>query len=124
MRKSILIVHCSEGAKKALGSMAEAGLRLPAGFRTFELPCTGRVNEAFLMESLQNGVAGIVVLGCRKENCKYLDGNLRAEKRTARVKKLLEDVGAGDRLVEMVFAAPDEGRKLHNTLLAYAERLT
>jgi coenzyme F420-reducing hydrogenase delta subunit len=86
---SILIMHCKEGAKRALARMTEEGYKLPARFKTFELPCTGSVNEVLLMENLQNGASGVIVLGCR-------------------------------RVVEMVFAAPDEGKRLHETLLRLA----
>ena len=117
MSESILIVHCAEGARKALARMTEEGYKLPPQFKTFELPCTGGVNEVLLMQSLSNGVGGVVVLGCRRENCKHLDGNLKAERKVARVKQLLSEVGAEERFVEMVFVAPDEGKRLHNTLL-------
>ena len=117
MADSILIMHCAEGARKALTRMTEEGLKLPPRFKTLELPCTGRVNEALLMEALQNGLSGVVVLGCRKENCKYLDGNLKAERKVARVKELLAGVGVEDKFVEMLFTAPDEGKRLHAALL-------
>ncbi len=119
MSDSILIVHCAEGAKKALARMTEQGHKLPPQFKTFELPCTGSVNEVLLMESLQNGVDAVVVLGCRRENCKHLDGNLKAERKVARVKRLLSEAGAEGKFVEMVYAAPDEGKRLHETLLGF-----
>ena len=121
MADSILIIHCAEGAKKALTRMSEEGHKLPPQFKTFELPCTGSVNEVLLMEYLQNGSAGVVVLGCRKENCKHMDGNLKAERKVARVKKLLSEAGIDGKFVEMVFTAPDEGKRLHNTLLGYSQ---
>jgi coenzyme F420-reducing hydrogenase delta subunit len=121
--KALLIIHCAEGAKKALQSIGQIGLGLPQGVRTFELPCAGRVNEVLLMETLQNGVGGVLVVGCRKENCRYLDGNLRAEKKVERVKKLLADAGIAGRFVDMAFAAPDEGRKLHSAIMSAYERL-
>lgn len=121
MADSILIIHCAEGAKKALARMSEEGYKLPPQFKTFELPCTGSVNEVLLMENLQNGSTGVVVLGCRKENCKHMDGNLKAERKVARVKKLLSEAGVEGKFVEMVFTAPDEGKRLHNTLLGYSQ---
>lgn len=121
MADSILIIHCAEGAKKALARMSEEGHKLPPQFKTFELPCTGNVNEVLLMENLQNGSAGVVVLGCQKENCKHMDGNLRAERKVARVKKLLSEAGVEGKFVEMIFTAPDEGKRLHNTLLAFSQ---
>jgi coenzyme F420-reducing hydrogenase delta subunit len=77
------------------------------------------VNEVLLLENLQNGVRGVVVLGCHRENCKHLDGNIKAERKVDRVKRLLSEVGAEEKFVEMVFTAPDEGRRLHNTLLGF-----
>ena len=121
MADSILIIHCAEGAKKALARMSEEGHKLPPQFKTFELPCTGSVNEVLLMENLQDGSTGIVVLGCQKENCKHMDGNLRAERKVARVKKLLSEAGVEGKFVEMIFTAPDEGKRLHNTLLEFSQ---
>jgi coenzyme F420-reducing hydrogenase delta subunit len=118
---SILIMHCKEGAKRALARMTEEGYKLPARFKTFELPCTGSVNEVLLMENLQNGASGVIVLGCRRENCKHMDGNLKAERKVARIKKMLSEAGVEGRFVEMVFAAPDEGKRLHDTLLRLAQ---
>ena len=121
MADSILIIHCAEGAKKALARMSEEGHKLPPQFKTFELPCTGSVNEVLLMENLQDGSTGVVVLGCQKENCKHMDGNLRAERKVARVKKLLSEAGVEGKFVEMIFTAPDEGKRLHNTLLEFSQ---
>jgi len=118
---SILIMHCKEGAKRALARMTEEGYKLPPRFKTFELPCTGSVNEVLLMENLQNGASGVVVLGCRKKNCKHMDGNLKAERKVARIKKMLSEAGVEGRFVEMVFTAPDEGKRLHDTLLRLAQ---
>ena len=120
MADSILIMHCKEGAKRALARMTEEGYKLPNRFKTFELPCTGSVNEVLLMENLQNGARGVVVLGCRRENCKHLDGNLKAERKVARVKRMLSEAGTQGKFVEMAFAAPDEGKRLHETLLGFA----
>jgi F420-non-reducing hydrogenase iron-sulfur subunit len=121
--KSLLVIHCAEGARKALQAIGQDGLKLPSEVKTLELPCSGRVSEVLLMDTLQNGVGGVLVVGCRKENCKFLDGNLRAEKKVERVRKLLAGAGVPDRFVEMTFAAPDEGRKLHGAIMSAYERL-
>lgn len=119
----ILVIHCSESGKRAFQRMAQLGLRLSEDIRTFELPCTGRVNEVLLMEALQNSVSGVMVVGCRKENCRHLDGNLRAEKRVVRVEKLLKDAGIRGKSVVMHFTSPDEGRRLYSALREYHESL-
>ena len=123
MKKRLLIVHCAEGAKKALIHMGRLGYTLPGEARAFELSCTGRVGDAFLMESLDQGADGILVLGCRKDNCKFLDGNLRAEMRTNHVSALLRDAGIAHKSVRMLFIAPDEGKRLHDEIQTYIEEI-
>jgi len=112
MGDRLLLLHCAESGKKALQKMTQLGYKLSEDVRTFELPCTGRVNDVLLMETLQDGFDGVVVVACHKENCKYLDGNLRAEKRVNHVKKILVDAGIDQKYVEIIFVAPDEGSKL------------
>jgi coenzyme F420-reducing hydrogenase delta subunit len=118
---SILLIHCAEGAKKALKRMEQLGHRLPAQVRTFELPCTGRVNDAVLMETLRDGADGILVVGCRRENCKYLDGNLRAEKRVERIRQILSEADISGKHVEMILVAPDEGKLLYDEVSRFSE---
>ncbi len=115
----LLLLHCAESGKKALDKMTELGPALPEDVRTFELPCSGRVNEALLLDALQDGFDGVMVIACHKENCKYLDGNLRAEKRIVRVKKILSDAGINNKYVDMMFIAPDEARKLSRRILDF-----
>ena len=112
MGDKLLLLHCAESGEKALHKMTQLGYKLPEDVRTFELPCTGRVNDVLLMETLQDGFDGVVVVACHKENCKYLDGNLRAEKRVNHVKKILVDAGIDQKYVDIIFVAPDEGSKL------------
>lgn len=122
--KMVLLLHCAESGKKALDKITQLGLTLPEDVSISELPCSGRVNEALLMEALEDGFDGVMVIACHKENCKYLDGNLRSEKRVARVKNLLADAGIDNKYVDMTFIAPDEGRKLLMKIQDFCEKVT
>lgn len=108
----ILLLHCAESGRRALQNIRQNGASLPLGVRTFELSCTGRVNEVLLMESLEKGFEGIVVVACHKENCRFLDGNLRAEAGVLRIKRLLSDAEIAGKDVEILFVSPDEGLSL------------
>jgi coenzyme F420-reducing hydrogenase delta subunit len=120
----MLVIHCGEGGKKAVRRMVDAGLRVPEGVSFFELPCTGRVDESLLLEILESGVTDLLVVGCRKQNCKYLDGNLRGEKKLEHIRSILADAGLTDVHAEMTFVAPDEARRLHGTILDLYERIS
>ena len=123
MSQRILLLHCAESGTKALAGFAAEGLALPVEVRTFELECTGRVNDALLMDLLADGLDAALIVGCRRENCKYLDGNTRAEKRVGHVVSLLRDAGVENKHVKMLLIAPDEGRKVREALLRMSEAL-
>jgi coenzyme F420-reducing hydrogenase delta subunit len=123
VEKRVLLLHCAESGKKALHRMAQLGHKLPGDARTFELPCTGRVNDVLLMETLQDGFDGVLVIGCHKDNCKYLDGNMRAEKRVNHVEKILADAGIDKKYVDMVFVAPDEGSRLSRVIKDFYKKV-
>lgn len=123
MEPKILILHCPESGRKALRAMGTEGRRLPKDTRTFELPCTGTVNEVTLMESLEDGYDGVLVVACKKENCRYLDGNIRAEGRVNRVRSLLRDAGITAKAVDILFIAPDEPVKLNEGIAAFRNSL-
>lgn len=112
MAEKLLLFYCAESGRKALNNMPQTGYKVPSAVRTMELKCTGRVNEELLMESLQDGFDSVLVVGCHRENCKYLDGNLRAERRVQRIKSMLADAGIRDKAVDMLLVGPDESRKL------------
>ena len=123
MAKKILVIHCAENGKKALHKMKQTGGGLPANVRAFELPCTGRVNEVLLMKSLEEGCDGILVAACHRDNCRYLDGNLRAEGKVNRIRKILVDAGIDDKAVDIVFVAPDEGARLSRRIQEFEQQL-
>ena len=122
----ILLIHCAEGAKKALKRMTELGCTIPNNVVLFELPCSGRVNEVLLLETLEKDFSNIIVVGCHRDNCRYMNGNLKAEKRVGRINKLLQDAGIQNgtqhKSVEMIFISPDEGLKLSQAINTFIQK--
>jgi len=68
-------------------------LSYPANVRIIKVPCTGRVAVIHLMKALENGADGVFVAGCLEGDCHYQAGNLRAKKRVAYVRQILESIG-------------------------------
>jgi coenzyme F420-reducing hydrogenase delta subunit len=119
----VLLLHCAEGGRKSLSRMAELGYTLRPEVRAWELPCAGRIDELLLMEALEKGFSAVLVIACRPANCRYLEGNLRAEKAVRRLRRLLAEAGISGRFVDIVFAAPDEGRRLAGLIRELSEKV-
>jgi coenzyme F420-reducing hydrogenase delta subunit len=76
-------------------------LQYPTNIRIVRIPCTGKVDVRFLLEAFERGADGVYVAGCLEGDCHFLTGNLRAKKRVAWAKRILEDAGIGGERLEM-----------------------
>jgi F420-non-reducing hydrogenase iron-sulfur subunit len=61
--------------------------------RNVKLPCSSMTRELVLLRAFESGADAVVVLVCPEGACRYMEGNLRATKRVARMKKLLDEIG-------------------------------
>ena len=89
---------CAFAAADLAGAMR---LQYPPNVRIIRLPCTGKVDALHLLKAFEGGADGVFVAGCLEGECHYLEGNLRARKRVAYVKRLLAEVGIEAERIEM-----------------------
>ncbi|MCF7955106.1 MAG: hydrogenase iron-sulfur subunit [Phycisphaerae bacterium] len=90
--------YCAFAAADLAGAMR---LQYPHNVRIVKLPCTGKVDAIHLMKAFEDGADAAFVAGCLEGQCHYLEGNIRAKKRIAYVKRLLEEVGIESERLEM-----------------------
>jgi coenzyme F420-reducing hydrogenase delta subunit len=57
------------------------------------LPCSGKVNLLYLLKAFEKGADGVLLITCEHSECKFLEGNLRAQKRATAVDALLKEIG-------------------------------
>ncbi|MBA7555389.1 hypothetical protein ES705_48050 [subsurface metagenome] len=53
------------------------------------VPCTGRVDINFIIESFEHGFDGVMVIGCNENACRYIDGVERINNKIKLLKKIL-----------------------------------
>lgn len=75
--------------------------------KIIQMPCTGRIDNLFLIKAFENGADGVIVSGCEPGRCYHTTGNLNAEKRVRRVGDWLDDVGLTASRVRMVHLPVD-----------------
>ena len=97
-----IVAYCCNFCAFAAADLAGAmRVQYAPNVRIIRLPCTGKVDAILLMKALEDGADGVFVAGCMEGECHFLEGNLRAKKRVAYVKRLLEEVGTDPQRVEM-----------------------
>lgn len=63
--------------------------------KAISLPCSGKADVLYMMKAFETGADGVIVVTCRKDECRFLEGNLRAQKRADSVDELLQETGLG-----------------------------
>ena len=65
---------------------------------TIDMPCSGRVEAVHVLEALQSGADGVMVVACSEDDCKQEGVSGKAEHVVARIKEKLAQIGLGDKL--------------------------
>ena len=102
----ITVFHCINvfGEEDAIPSAEGQNVDL----KFVKLPCSSMVKDVFLLRAFEAGADAVLVLVCPEGACRYVEGNLRAKKRTVWVKALLDEIGIGSsRLALFNVAAGD-----------------
>ena len=97
-----IVAYCCNFCAFAAADLAGAmRLQYPPSVRIIRLPCTGKVDAIHMMKAFEEGADGVFVAGCLEGQCHYLEGNLRARKRVAYVKRLLAEVQIEPERIDM-----------------------
>jgi F420-non-reducing hydrogenase iron-sulfur subunit len=98
-----LIAFCCDNCAFSAAALAGSKrMQYPAGVRIISAPCTGKIEMEHILEAFEKGIDGVLVVGCLEGGCHYVEGNLRARKRTDRIRFLLEEIGVGSERLRMV----------------------
>jgi F420-non-reducing hydrogenase iron-sulfur subunit len=91
--------YCAHSAAALAGSQR---MQYPAGVRIISTPCTGKLEMEHILDAFEKGIDGILIVGCLEGGCHFVDGNMRARKRTDRIRSILDEIGLGSERLKMV----------------------
>jgi F420-non-reducing hydrogenase iron-sulfur subunit len=86
-------------------------MKYPPNLKSIRVMCSGRVDPAFVLEALRQGVDGVLIAGCHPGDCHYQSGNYKTNRRIKLLKKLLEELGIDPRRVRFEYVSASEGQK-------------
>jgi coenzyme F420-reducing hydrogenase delta subunit len=77
-------------------------MQYPPNVRVIHVPCTGKIEREHILASFEKGVDGVLVAGCLEGGCHFIEGNLRAKRRTEQLRDMLDEIGVGRERLRMV----------------------
>ena len=112
--------YCAYTAADMAGSMR---LCYPPNVHILRVPCSGKVDAIHIMKAFQKGADGVYVAGCLQGDCHFKDGNLKAARRVAYVKKLLDEIGVDGERLEMITMSAGMGERFAVTASEFTEKI-
>jgi len=98
-------------------------LEYATNVKIVRLPCTGKVDTLYLLNALEEGADGVYVAGCEEGDCHFLVGNIRARKRVAYVKTLLQDLGINPERVAMYNMSAADGPRFVEVANEFTQKI-
>jgi F420-non-reducing hydrogenase iron-sulfur subunit len=79
--------------------------------RVIRVMCSARVDPTFVLRGLAEGADGVLVCGCHPGDCHYSEGNYKALRRMALLKRLVRDFGIEEERVRLEWVSASEGKR-------------
>ena len=112
--------YCAYTAADVAGSMR---ISYPPNVHIIKVPCSGKVDGLHIMKAFQKGADGVYVAGCLEGDCHFKDGNIKASRRVAYLKRLLDEIGVGGERLEMITMSAGMGERFASTAAEFTENI-
>lgn len=100
-----------------------ARLQYPTNLRPIRVMCSGMVRPDLVMEALQQGADGVLILGCHPGECHYLEGNTKAAARYRVLSLAMTDMGIDPGRLKLQWISSAEASVFAELITAFTHRI-
>jgi F420-non-reducing hydrogenase iron-sulfur subunit len=98
-------------------------LHFAPNVKVIRVPCSTRVEPAFVIKAFQSGADGVLILGCHPGDCHYIEGNYKTMRRLPLLKKMLSQFGIEEDRVRLDWVSASEGEKYATVINDMTEKV-
>ena len=120
----VIVAFCCHYCAYTAADMAGSQRRCyPPNVKIVRVPCSGKVDTIHILKAFEKGADGVYVAGCLDGDCHFKNGNIRAARRVASVKGLLDEIGIGGERLEMVKISAGMGDRFADVAEQMTEKI-
>lgn len=113
-------IYCGSMAGDTAGALR---LSYPPNVKLFRFPCTGKVDVEYILKAFEEGADGVYIVACSIGNCHHVHGNVRATKRLAFARQLLEEIGLDGERLGIFYMSGSQAHAFANAAAQMTERI-
>ena len=95
----ITVFYCINSFTEA--SAAFRNIENEAQVKFVKMPCSSMVKDVFLLRAFEADADALIIMVCPEGQCRFVEGNIRAKKRTAWIRGLLDEIGLDGRRLSL-----------------------
>ncbi|HNQ63664.1 MAG: Methyl-viologen-reducing hydrogenase, delta subunit [Deltaproteobacteria bacterium ADurb.Bin026] len=111
-------LYCTFKASEMAGSLR---LKYPEGVRLIQVPCSSRVDPAFVLKAIFEGADGVFVAGCHPGDCHFIKGNYFTRRKIAALKEMLDAFNMKEKIRLFWVSAAEARRFVDKVTTMYNE---
>ena len=97
-RVEIVGFACSFCTFKASEMAGSLRMKYPEGVKLVQVPCSSRVDPAFVIKAIFEGADGVFVAGCHPGDCHFIKGNYYTRRKIAALKEMFDAFSMKEKL--------------------------
>jgi F420-non-reducing hydrogenase iron-sulfur subunit len=110
--------YCTFKASEMAGSLR---MKYPDGVKLVQVPCSSRVDPAFIIKAITEGADAVFVAGCHPGDCHFIKGNYFTRRKVAALKEMFDAFSMKERLRLFWVSAAEARRFVDKVTTMYSE---
>jgi F420-non-reducing hydrogenase iron-sulfur subunit len=120
---SIVGFFCNWCTYLAADLAGTSRMKYAPNVRVVRTMCSGRVDPQLILWAFRNGADGVLIGGCHPGDCHYQEGNYKALRRIALLRKMLGQFGVEPERLRLEWISASEAERLRDVINAFAEQI-
>jgi F420-non-reducing hydrogenase iron-sulfur subunit len=109
---TIVAFFCNWCTYTAADLTGTSRMKYPPNVRIIRVMCSGRIDPQFIVDAFARGADGVLIGGCHPGDCHYAEGNYKALRRIALLRRVLHEMGIEDQRLRLEWISASEGEKV------------
>ncbi|MFX1328420.1 MAG: hydrogenase iron-sulfur subunit [Promethearchaeota archaeon] len=119
-----ILVFCCNWCSYAGADLAGVSrFQYPPNIRIIRVMCSSRVEPIFILRAFNNGIDGVLIIGCHMGDCHYMKGFEYTQVRMEHLKKLIKYIGIEADRFQLHSISASEGKQFSELIKDFTDTI-
>ena len=111
-KRNLAVFYCRNVPESNESARRKLEKKYGPSVKFFPVVCSGRMDMIHLLKALEDFADAAYIVTCPEGTCRYFEGNLRAKKRVAKAKSIIESIGLEKERIDIIIGSVKDTKTL------------